>query len=81
MYRLYKLYIPLFLSSHILSDHKLHKGRTLFFPSCICNPLNSALKASRGDRIPVELLQILKHDAVKVLHSIWQQIWKIQQWP
>ena len=38
-------------------------------------------KASGGDRIPVELLQILKDDAVKVLHSICQQIWKSQQWP
>ena len=38
-------------------------------------------KASGGDGIPVELLQILKHDAVKVLHSICQQIWKTQQWP
>ena len=38
-------------------------------------------KASRGDRIPVELFQILKDDAVKVLHSIHQQIWKTQQWP
>ena len=38
-------------------------------------------KASRGDRIPVELFQILKDDAVKVLHSIFQQIWKTQQWP
>ena len=38
-------------------------------------------KASRGDRIPVELFQILKDDAVKVLHSICQQIWKTQQWP
>ena len=37
-------------------------------------------KAS-GDGIPVELLQILKDDAVKVLHSICQQIWKTQQWP
>ena len=37
-------------------------------------------KASGGDRIPVELFQILKDDAVKVLHSIWQQIWKTQQW-
>ena len=36
-------------------------------------------KASGGDRIPVELFQILKDDAVKVLHSICQQIWKIQQ--
>ena len=38
-------------------------------------------KASGGDGIPVELLQILKDDAVKVLHSICQQIWKAQQWP
>jgi len=38
-------------------------------------------KASGGDRIPVELLQILKDDAVKVLHSICQQIWKTHQWP
>ena len=34
-------------------------------------------KASGGDGIPVELFQILKADAVKVLHSIWQQIWKL----
>ena len=34
-----------------------------------------------ADGIPVELFQILKDDAVKVLHSIWEQIWKIQQWP
>ena len=38
-------------------------------------------KASGGDGIPVELFQILKDDAVKVLHSICQQIWKIHQWP
>ena len=38
-------------------------------------------KASGGDAIPVELFQILKVDAVKVLHSICQQIWKTQQWP
>ena len=38
-------------------------------------------KASGGDRIPVELFQILKDDAVKVLHSKCQQIWKTQQWP
>ena len=38
-------------------------------------------KVSGGDRIPVELFQILKDDAVKVLHSICQQIWKTQQWP
>ena len=38
-------------------------------------------KASGGDGIPVELFQILKDDAVKVLHSACQQIWKTQQWP
>ena len=38
-------------------------------------------KASGGDGIPVELFQILKDDAVKVLHSICKQIWKTQQWP
>ena len=37
-------------------------------------------KASGGDRIPVELFQIIKDDVVKVLHSIWQQIQKAQQW-
>ena len=37
-------------------------------------------KASGGDGIPVELFQILKGDAVKVLHSVCQQIWKTQQW-
>ena len=41
----------------------------------------STNKASGGDGIPVELFQILKDDAVKVLHSICQQIWKTQQWP
>ena len=38
-------------------------------------------KASGGDEIPVELFQILKYDAVKVLHSRCQQIWKTRQWP
>ena len=38
-------------------------------------------KARGGDGIPVELFQILKDDAVKVLHSICQQIWKTRQWP
>ena len=46
-------------------------------------PLGSMVtnKASGGDGIPVELFQILKDDAVKVPHSICQQIWKTQQWP
>ena len=38
-------------------------------------------KASGGDGIPVEVFQILEEDAVKVLHSICQQVWKTQQWP
>ena len=43
--------------------------------------LQSSNKASGGDGISVELFQILKDDAVKVLHSICQHIWKTQQWP
>ena len=38
-------------------------------------------KVNGGDGIPAQLLQILKDDAMKVLHSICQQIWKTQQWP
>ena len=38
-------------------------------------------KASGGDGIPIELFQIIKDDAGKMLHSIYQQIWKTQQWP
>ena len=41
----------------------------------------SVFSCLQGDGIPAELFQILKDDAVKVLHSIWQQIWKTQQWP
>ena len=40
-----------------------------------------AKKASGGDGIPAELFQMLKDDAVKLLHSVFQQIWKTQQWP
>ena len=42
---------------------------------------NTTYQASVGDGIPAELFQILKYDAVKALHSIYQQIWKTQQWP
>ena len=38
-------------------------------------------KANGGDKIPAELIQVLKDDSVKVLHSICQQVWKTQQWP
>ena len=50
---------------------------------CLGRPYKASLrtKLSVGDGIPVELFQILKDDAVKVLHSICQQIWKTQQWP
>ena len=41
----------------------------------------TANKASGGDGIPAELFQILKDDAMKVLYSVYQQIWKTQQWP
>ena len=51
-----------------------HCGFDLHF----CITMN---KATGGDRIAVELFQILKDDAVKVLHSIYKQIWKTQQWP
>ena len=44
----------------------------------VCDTMN---KASGADGIPVELFQNLKDDAVKVLHSICQQMWKTQQWP
>ena len=46
--------------------------------SCLENPMNSM---NRQNGIPVELFQILKDVAVKVLHSVYQQIWKTQQWP
>ena len=49
-------------------------------PHDLCHGRSSSLAPS-SDGIPVELFQILKDDAVKVLHSICQQIWKTQQWP
>ena len=55
-------------------------------PDILESEVNSTLgsistnKASGGDGIPAELFQVLKSNAVKVLHSICQQIWKIQQW-
>ena len=57
------------LESDILADVKWVLGS------------NAMNKASGSDRIPVELFQILKDDAVKVMHSTCQQIWKTQQWP
>ena len=57
-----------------LHDPDNHNGVIMVLGSFISN------KASGGDRIPVDLFQILKDDAVKVLNSISQQIWKTQQW-
>ena len=71
-----------------LHDPDNHNGVTTHLePDILESELKWALgsvtmnKASGGDGIPVELFQILEDDAVKVLHSICQQIWKIQQWP
>ena len=69
-----------------LNDPKSHNGVvTHLEPDILQCEVKWALesittnKASGGDGIPVELFQILKHDAVKLLHSISQQIWKTQQ--
>ena len=71
-----------------LHDQDNHNGMiTHLEPDTLESEVNRALgsitknKASGGDGIPVELFQILKDDAVKVLHAICQQIWKTQQWP
>ena len=72
-----------------LNNLTISSSATLFsfclqsFPASGSFPVGSITmnEASGGDRITAELFKILKGDAVKVLHSIWQQIWKIQQWP
>ena len=76
------------LSKKDLHDQDNHNGViTHLEPDILERKVNWALgsistnKASGGDGISVELFQILKGDAVKVLHSICQQIWKTQQWP
>ena len=66
------------LSSQLLGNYFMS------FPECEVRCALESIttnKASGGDGIPAELFQILKDDAVKVLHSICQQIWKTQQWP
>ena len=64
-----------------LHDPYNHDGViTHLEPDVLECEVKSALEASGGDGIPVELFQIQKDDAVKVLHSICQQIWKTQQW-
>ena len=70
-----------------LHDPENHNGVTHLEPDILECEVKWALesittnKSSGGDGIPVELFQILKDDAVKVLPSICQQIWKTQQWP
>ena len=71
-----------------LNDSDNHDGVVILLepdtPECEVKwALGSTIKnkVSGGDRIPAELFQILKDDAVKVLHSICQQIWKTHQWP
>ena len=71
-----------------LNDPDNHNGViTHLEPDILESEVKGALgsittnKASGGNGIPVELFQILRDDAVKVLHSICQQIWKTQQWP
>ena len=71
-----------------LNDQDNHDGViTHLEPDVLACEMKQALgsitmnKASGGVGIPAELVQILKDDAVKNLHSICQQIWKIQQWP
>ena len=81
-----KLYIKDILYSSLHNPDNHDGVMTHLEPDILCEikwALGSITtnKASGGDGIPVELFQILKEDAVKVLHSIRQQIWKTQQWP
>ena len=78
------------LGKNVLHDPDNHDGvitHTHLEPDILEYEVKWALrsitmnKASGGDGMPVELFQILKDDAVRVLHSICQQIWKTQQWP
>ena len=80
--------VSIFMVSQRLHDQDNHDGViTNLEPDILECEVKSALgsittsKASGGDGIPVELFQILKDDAVKVLQTICQQIWKTQQWP
>ena len=75
-------------SQGFLNDPDNHNGLVTYLKSDILEcEVKGALgsitlnKASGDDGIPAELLQILEDDAVEVLHSICQQIWKTQQWP
>ena len=76
------------LNKRDLNDPDNHKGVVIHIePDILEHKVKQALgsisknKASGGDGISIELFQILRDDAVKVLHSICQQIWKTQHWP
>ena len=78
----------IFMTKKDLHDQDNHDGViTHLEPDILEQEVKWALesittnKASGGDGIPIELFQILKDDAMEVLHSICQQIWKTQQWP
>ena len=72
--------VKVILGTELKEFDRLNSSWVLFLKSQTLQGITTN-KASGGDGIPVELFQILKNDAVKVLHSICQQIWKIQQWP
>ena len=69
-----------FCSSNCIGKNCLNTGITICEVKWALESITMN-KGSGGDGIPVELFKILKNDAVKVLHSICQQIWKAQQWP
>ena len=73
----FSLFVPFPLLSVPPSFHPIFS--LIFFP--IYSQLTNESLMANGDGIPVELFQNLKDDAVKMLHSICQQIWKTQQWP
>ena len=77
-----ELYKQIFTNKIITKVWSLPQSQTSWIVKQ-SEPLGNIImnKASGGDGIPVELFQILKDDAVEVLHSICQQIWKTQQWP
>ena len=73
---------PQFIVMHTVKGFGIvNKVEIDVFLKLSCFIDDPANKASGGDGIPVEQFQILKDDAVKVLHSICQQIWKTQHWP
>ena len=81
------IYICIYVQKKVLLTHNHNGVNTHLEPDILKCEVKWALgsitanKASQSDRIPVELFQILKGDAVKLLHSVCEQIWKTQQRP